>query len=207
MRQLSRVKINRPIHSFVVLLICLGLITMWVSGCTKMALPGTTSRPVSSAALTSQTTPTVPSGTGDLASNPSAGLSYRNSAYGFQFFLPETWQNYTLVQEQWQGYALEGPKNGEVTEQGPLILIRHPLWSDEKPYQDIPIMVFTLDQWSQVDQEKLSVSAAPIPPQELGRNDAYVFALPARYNFAYLEGTEEVENILAEKPLQPFLVN
>ncbi len=31
----------------------------------------------------------------------------------------------------------------------------------------------------------------------------YVFALPARYNYAFLTGFEDVEDILAENPLQP----
>ena len=40
-------------------------------------------------------------------------------------------------------------------------------------------------------------------PKELGRNSKYVFALPARYNFAFPTGFEEVEDILAGNPLQP----
>jgi hypothetical protein len=36
----------------------------------------------------------------------------------------------------------------------------------------------------------------------LGRNNRYVFALPARYNFAFPEGYEEVEKILESKPLE-----
>jgi hypothetical protein len=47
------------------------------------------------------------------------------------------------------------------------------------------------------------VSAAPIPPSELGRNSSYVFALPARYNFAFLPGYEAVDKLLQGKPLHP----
>jgi hypothetical protein len=64
-------------------------------------------------------------------------------------------------------------------------------------------MVFTLSQWEQIQREELSVGAAPIPPAELGRNGRYVFALPARYNFAFLTGWEEVEKIVEGHPLQP----
>jgi hypothetical protein len=64
-------------------------------------------------------------------------------------------------------------------------------------------MVFTLEQWDLVQAEKLGVGAAPIPPTELGRNSTYVFALPARYNFAFLTGFEEVEQILADHAWQP----
>lgn len=62
-------------------------------------------------------------------------------------------------------------------------------------------MIFTLTEWSLIQQEKISVGAAPIAPSELGRNKNYVFALPARYNFAYPVGFEEVQKIIENKPL------
>jgi hypothetical protein len=90
-----------------------------------------------------------------------------------------------------------------VTQTGPEIFIRNPAWTEKEPTQDIPIMVFTLEQWNELKQEKFHIGAAPIGPSELGRNSKYVFVLPARYNFAFLKGFEEVEKILAEKPLKP----
>lgn len=63
-------------------------------------------------------------------------------------------------------------------------------------------MVFTLAEWDEVQQAKLTVGAAPIPPSELGRNAAYVFALPARYNYAFPTGYEEVAKILEGNPLR-----
>ncbi|MGB8451919.1 MAG: hypothetical protein WCD89_06255 [Anaerocolumna sp.] len=45
--------------------------------------------------------------------------------------------------------------------------------------------------------------SAPINPCELGRNSQYVFALPARYNYAFPEGFEEVEDIIQSAPLAP----
>ncbi|WWS87568.1 hypothetical protein V6B14_18760 [Sporosarcina psychrophila] len=44
--------------------------------------------------------------------------------------------------------------------------------------------------------------AAPIGPKELNRNEKYVFAIPARYDFAFLTDYEEVEQILEGKPLE-----
>ncbi|MBP1743818.1 MAG: hypothetical protein H6Q58_796 [Firmicutes bacterium] len=131
-------------------------------------------------------------------------ILYRNSDYGFAFLLPKSWSGYTIITENWQGQSLEGSTNGQITETGPKLLIRHPQWVPANPRQDIPIMVFTIAQWDLVQQEKMSVGAAPMPPSELGRNSTCVFALPARYNYAFPAGFEEVEQILEENPLKPF---
>jgi hypothetical protein len=131
-------------------------------------------------------------------------ILYRNSDYGFVFILPESWKGYTIVSEGWEGRSIEGSTSGQVTETGPKILIRHPEWTKENPMEDIPIMVFTQAQWDKVQQEKISLGAAPIGPTELGKNSTYVFALPARYNFDSLTGYKEVEQILTENPLKPF---
>lgn len=68
-------------------------------------------------------------------------------------------------------------------------------------------MVFTLDQWQGLQRMEFSVGAAPVGPTELGRNNKYVFALPARYNFAFPTGYEEVERILEGNPLLAFAVD
>jgi hypothetical protein len=65
-------------------------------------------------------------------------------------------------------------------------------------------MVFTLAQWDSLQQGKFHIGAAPINPSELGRNTKYLFALPARYNYAFLVGFEEVAKILEGNPLQAF---
>jgi hypothetical protein len=85
-----------------------------------------------------------------------------------------------------------------------LLSIRHPQWTEQNPRQDIPIKVFKHNQWNLIQQGKLVIGAAPIPPKELGRNTKYVFALPARYNYAFPSGYEEVEKILANNPLRAF---
>jgi hypothetical protein len=128
-----------------------------------------------------------------------ASIEYRNAAYGFCFSLPESWHGYSIVADQWKGYSNDG--QGEVVQQGPIVSIRHPHWTRENPRQDIPIMVFTLAQWRSLQKDQFHVSAAPIGPNELGRNRRYVFALPPRFDFAYPAGYEEVEQILGSKPL------
>jgi hypothetical protein len=123
---------------------------------------------------------------------------YENIRYGFCFYLPETWKGYSIIEEKW-----EGTNNGETVETGPQLLIRHPYWTQNNPRQDIPIMVFTLEQWNALQKGDFSVSAAPIGPSKLGSNSTYVFVLPARYNYAFQTGFEEVEDILKGSPLWP----
>lgn len=62
-------------------------------------------------------------------------------------------------------------------------------------------MVFTRKQWDSLQKDDFHIGAAPIGPSELGRNRKYVFALPARYNFANLPGLEEVDQIVQGKSL------
>ena len=130
-------------------------------------------------------------------------IEYKNTQYGFTFSLPLTWQGYSIAGNKWEGEAsVQG--SDVVVEKGPIIFIRHPQWTKENPRQDIPIMVFTISEWNELQQEKFYLGAAPIYPTELGRNSKYVFALPARYNFAFLPGFEEVDEIFQSKPLKAF---
>ncbi|MBY0122119.1 hypothetical protein [Bacillus sp. S/N-304-OC-R1] len=124
-------------------------------------------------------------------------IVYVNDKYGFHFKLPVSWKDYSVVEDEWVGEA-----NGKVIEKGPMLLIRHPEWTSEHPRQDIPIMIFTIDQWESIKAEKFHIGAAPIGPKELARNEKYVFALPARYNFAFLPGYEEVEEIVESNPIE-----
>lgn len=124
---------------------------------------------------------------------------YENAEYGFTFALPESWEGYQIVSDSWEGISTDQQQ----IENGLILLIRHPEWTEEKPRQDIPIMIFTLKQWSSLEKDEFHIGAAPIGPTILGQNNEYVFALPARYNFAFLEGYEEVETILENNPLLP----
>lgn len=128
-------------------------------------------------------------------------IIYTNTQYGFSFSLPDSWESYSLITSEWEGNPIG---SDAVTEQGPIISIRNPKWTQENPYQDIPIMVFTFSQWDLLQQEKFHIGAAPIGPTELGRNTRYVFALPARYNYTFPTGWEEVEKILEGNPLKAF---
>lgn len=109
-------------------------------------------------------------------------IQYRNTQYGFCFSLPEGWKGYSIVVEEWVGSThTQGPHGDVNIARGPIISIRHPRWTAEDPRQDIPIMVFTRAQWRSLKEETFFVSAAPIGPDELGRNSKYIFALPPRF--------------------------
>lgn len=135
-------------------------------------------------------------------------IKYNNTQYGFIFSLPEDWQGYKIIIQSsggWSWEASKSPEDSTIVSHGPAIIIRNPLWTADKPYQDIPIQIFTIQQWQDVQSEKIWYrTAAPIGPGELGRNNQYVFALPARYNFADSEGIEEVANIISQNPLKGY---
>lgn len=140
-----------------------------------------------------------------VTSGPPAveAVTYTNAEYGFSVALPQDWKGYTVLNQTWTGYAICA--TGQCpTESGPQIAIRNPRWTAGTPYQDIPVMVFTIDEWHAVVQGTLGVSAAPIPPRELGRNATYVFALPARYDYAFPAGWQEVQDIVNAHPLHAF---
>ncbi len=126
---------------------------------------------------------------------------YKNEKYGFNFELPESWNGYSIKNDVWVGISL---KDGSKSATGPVIYIRHPQWTSDNPRQDIPVMIFTAKQWDSLQNDEFGVGAAPMAPSMLGKNSDYVFALPARYNYAFLTGYEEVEEILESNPLKAF---
>lgn len=114
-----------------------------------------------------------------------APVVYQNSQYGFSLQLPESWQGYAIISDQWKGWAPD--TSGDVpVETGALLSIRHPQWTLEDTRQDIPIMVFTMPQWNALQQGEFSVGSAPVAPKELGRNSQYVFALPGEEKEEYI---------------------
>ena len=129
---------------------------------------------------------------------------YRNDQYRFTFKLPDRWKGYSVLTQKWSGFASGVSKGETIIERGPQIILRNPKWTVTRMRQDIPILVFTLRQWSALKAQKFYVSAAPIAPSELGRNTQYLFALPPRYNYAFPTGWQEVEKILERKPLLAF---
>lgn len=129
---------------------------------------------------------------------------YRNTEYGFVVNLPLSWKEYSIINDTWKAYNPNKPQGSVPDETGPLLSIRNPLWTASTTRQDIPIMIFTHAQWDLLTQDKIHIGAAPINPSELSRNANYVFALPARYNYAFPLGYEEVEDIMKTKPLRGF---
>jgi len=125
-----------------------------------------------------------------------------NTRYGFSVTLPGRWYGYKVVTSKWEGLIPNG--NPERYEQGPIISIRHPLWTKQQPRQDIPVMIFTLAQWKHIEANDLSVSSAPIGPSELPRIAKYVFALPARYHDGLPRGYEEVNDLLEHQAVGAF---
>jgi hypothetical protein len=124
-------------------------------------------------------------------------VTYRNKQYGFCFDLPPQWAGYKVIEEQWEG----GDYTGGVEASGPKLLFRSPQWTNADPREDIPILVFTTAQWTLIEKEKLIVSAAPVPPQEIAKNTRYVFALPPRWNYDGLPGLDEANRIVAGNSL------
>jgi len=115
-----------------------------------------------------------------------------HAEYGFSVDLPDSWKGYSVIASK----SSLSPTGGLVDlVYVPLIVIRHPLWTEENPRQDIPFVIYTLDQWDKIKSEQL-LTGCPAPPQELAENAEYVIALPARYNYSYLEGWEEVSYIV-----------
>jgi len=115
--------------------------------------------------------------------------TYTNSQYGFSLELPDAWKGYSVLTQTWQGRTVA---TGKVEFEGPQIVIRNPQWKQDKPWQDVPVMVFTKAEWNLIEQEKISLGAAPIGPSKLGENQNYVFALPARwYGFTDAQGQDE----------------
>nr|WP_312578127.1 stalk domain-containing protein [Sedimentibacter sp.] len=131
---------------------------------------------------------------------------YKNDEYGFTFTLPESWKDYSIQNEVWKGEPLNDESNADADKDitGPIIYIRHPQWTKDNPRQDIPIMIFTTKQWEDMENGEFAVGAAPVAPSKLGENSEYVFLLPARYNYAFPTGFEEVSEILQNNPMQAF---
>lgn len=129
-------------------------------------------------------------------------VTYKNTEYGFTFSLPVSWQGYSIVQGAWKGNLLKD----KAEQTGPKLLIRNPKWTESAPYEDLPILVFTIPQWNAYLAENFSVSAAPIQASELARNNMYVFALPPRWDYDYSLGYKEAQDIIAGNPLRAFNV-
>ncbi|WP_055669886.1 YjgB family protein [Desnuesiella massiliensis] len=175
-----------------------------LAGCSSISslINPTNSSKNQTSSITGIQSNTNPNSNSSLSSTTTdlSSIIYKNTQYRFNFTLPKSWQGFSIVAGNWMSNDIA---SGKGTETGPMLSIRHPQWTTKNPRQDIPIFIFTLDQWNLLQKEKFHIGATPIPPRELGRNNIYVFALPARYNYAFPTGYKEVEEILNNHPLQP----
>jgi hypothetical protein len=114
-------------------------------------------------------------------------LIYQNNMYGFTVPLPESWRDYT-VKEQAKDSYFE-------------IRLVHPQSNTQNPRMDVPVLVVPIATWNKWYPPNAPESgqhpfAAPVPATERARNSKYVFATAPRYNFSYVPGWEEVDEIV-----------
>ncbi len=111
-------------------------------------------------------------------------LTYTDTTHNFSLELPKDWKGYTLVPGTIQF--------------GEIITLRHPLWTKENPYMDIPILIYPIAQWQVWEKNNFEgyPTAAPMGPTERGRNAKYVFATAPRYNYSFAPGWETVDTIV-----------
>lgn len=125
-------------------------------------------------------------------------ITYRNDLFGFSISLLDSWKGYTVNQTKEDIYDISGKTttNNGVVDSFQIIELHHPLETAQNPREDMPIMIFTSVQWGHIQKEEWSVGAAPFPPSILGQNSKYVMALPARYNYDFKPGWEEVDQLV-----------
>lgn len=133
---------------------------------------------------------------------------YVNNLFGFVIGLPESWKGYAVNHIKEDIYDVTGlpadAGNGQgkttinngVVDSFQLVEIHHPLETAKNPREDMPVMVFTHEQWANIQKGEWSVGAAPIPPTILGQNSQWIMALPARYNYDFKPGWEEVDELV-----------
>ena len=121
-------------------------------------------------------------------------VRYSNGQYGLKFYLPADWEGFSVLTNQWVGQPVD-PANS--VEYGPVLVLRHPLWTTNSPREDIPIMVFTRKQWEEDHAEKFIIEAGGLD-EEVSHNDPYVFAIWSRFTFDELPGSEEAGKTVEE---------
>ena len=133
-------------------------------------------------------------------------VEYRNSDYGLLVVLPMSWDGYSVEDHTWTASKIDDTGREVPATTGIEIHVIPPGSTDTTPLQDIPIMIFTHEQWKHIDgiYNDWVVSPAPFDPRILAENDSYVFALPARYNHTLLENYQEVEDIIESGAIRAF---
>jgi hypothetical protein len=134
------------------------------------------------------------------AAKQPAGLPvrYHDAKYDFLFFLPADWNGHSVLMKEWHADLHSTDYQAVIgREHGPIILLRHPQWKADQPHQDIPILVFTRDQWEAVIPQRLFVGAGGTI-DEISHSAKYVFAINSRHNWTELEGWQETGRIVQQ---------
>ena len=125
-------------------------------------------------------------------------LRYHNAQYDFTFFLPSDWEGYSVKTEPWQADLRSADYQKVIgTEHGPILIFRHPRWKAGNLYQDIPILVFTRNQWDAVIPQRLFVGAGGTI-DEISHSAGFVFGINSRHNWTELEGWEQTGRIVQQ---------
>jgi hypothetical protein len=121
-------------------------------------------------------------------------VHYHNAQYDLTFGLPADWKGYSVVTQHWDGETYLPDKDKDVAlAQGPIIVLRNPLWKTGDLYLDIPIYVFTRPQWDDMHLGKYDAAGAGGVIDELWHNDKYVFGIHSR-TFGYNEDLKDWRN-------------
>jgi hypothetical protein len=123
-------------------------------------------------------------------------IRYHNAQYDFTFYLPVNWQRYSVLMDEWEGDKYLPEKDTDVVlARGPIIVLRNPQWKTNNLYQDIPIFIFTRQQWDDTNLGKYNAVGAGGCFYELWNNDKYVFGIHSRYNADdSVNGSKEVQD-------------
>jgi hypothetical protein len=88
-----------------------------------------------------------------------------------------------VLTEQWEGETYLREKDTDVVlARGSIIVLRNPQWETNNLYQDIPIYIFTRQQWDDIYPGKYDAAGAGGVIYELWHNDKYVFGIHSRFN-------------------------
>ncbi len=130
-----------------------------------------------------------------LAETAASAVAYENTRYGFVFSLPEKLAGLFGRRRTVDRHA---PNAGRRRRVGRAGSDSAPGLDGGQPRQDIPIMCVHQGAVGTGAKRALSVGAAPFGPSRLGENSSTSSALPARYNYAFPTGFEEVADILGD---------
>jgi hypothetical protein len=125
-------------------------------------------------------------------------IRYHNSQYDLTLYLPTDWKGYSVLTDEWEGETYLPEKDKDVVlARGPIIELRNPQWKTNDLYQDIPIFIFTRQQWDDIHLGKYDAVGAGGIIYELWHNGKYVFGIHSRYNSDdSVKGWKEAQDIV-----------